>query len=158
MQEVDKGGLNALRNQEERDNRDYDLDGTIGHPDEDDSDGGGDEGGEGDDGGDDEGSEGGSDDETDGIIMVGPDWDNDTGNEDDDGDGIPNWRDTNDDRDDDSGDENGTPGGLIDLTDQAYSPVAFGEAVQTSLETTGLEGIRTLVDNQLDALEQLNAR
>jgi hypothetical protein len=47
---------------------------------------------------------------------------------------------------------------LIDLIDQAYSPVAFGEAVQTSLETTGLEGIRTLVDNQLDALEQLNAR
>ena len=60
MQEVDKGGQNALRNQEERDNRDYDLDGNVGHPDDvgsggdDDADDGGE--------GDDEDAEGGSDD------------------------------------------------------------------------------------------------
>lgn len=156
MREVDKGGLNALRNQEERDNRDYDGDGTIGHPEEESAGGEGDEDGEGADGG----SEGGSDDQTDGIIMVGPDWENDTGNDDDDGDGIPNWRDTDNDDDDNGPMANGTSSDLIDLIDlidQAYSPFAFGEAVQTSLETTGLEGIRTLVDNQLEALEQLNA-
>ena len=35
--------------------------------------------------------------------------------------------------------------------------IDFGLTVQISLETTGLEGIRTLIDNQLEALEQLNA-
>ena len=45
---------------------------------------------------------------------------------------------------------------LIDLIDQAYNPVMFGLAIQQLLETTGLEGIRIMLDNQLEALEQFN--
>jgi hypothetical protein len=156
MWEVDQGSDYLLWQQEERDGKDYNGDGIVGEPDPDTTSDGDDD--DACDAGDDDDAAG-DDDVTDCDIWSSGEPDPDG---DDDGDGIPNKSDSPDWGDGFSFSEyeKDSPkvADLIDAMDTAYDPVTFAEVIQTSLETSGLEGVSTLVDNQLEVLEQMNAR